>query len=71
MDNLENDINKIMDDLNQIWVNAVEEAEKNGEGLNSNVLFGKYSEIVLRKEKAFQDAKIRLKDIGKKKFLGL
>jgi len=60
MEKLEHDINELMNKINQSWVNAIEEATKNNTALDMTKMFGKYSGIVAEKEKAFQDAKIRL-----------
>lgn len=70
MDELEKDINILMNEINQNWVKAIEEATNEDKELDLSKMFGKYSEVVLKKEKAFQDAKIRLKEQGKRKFLG-
>ena len=67
MEKLESDINELMNKQNQNWVNAIKEAQKNKEGIDLSEMFGKYSEIIANKEKAFQDAKIRMKEGGKKK----
>lgn len=71
MDELEKDMNILMDEINQNWVKAVNEAIKNDKDLDMSEMFGKYSGVILKKEKAFQDAKIRLQKGGKKGFLGL
>lgn len=60
MDKLESDINDLMNEANQNWVKSIREAEKNGTGIDLSEMFGKYSDIVNKKDKAFQDAKIRL-----------
>jgi len=70
MDKLEADINDLMNETNQNWVTAVEEATKEGKELDMSKMFGKYSEIIKKKDKSFQDAKIRLQEVGRKKFLG-
>ena len=67
MEKLEHDINELMNKINQSWVLAVEEAIKNDTALDMTKMFGKYSSIIAEKEKAFQDAKIRLSKSGKKK----
>lgn len=64
MEKLESDINDLMNESNQNWVKAIREAEKTGVGLDLSEMFGKYSDIVNKKDKAFQDANIRKK--GKK-----
>ncbi len=68
MEKLENDINILMDKMNQSWVNAIEEATKNNLPLDMTKMFGKYSAIIAEKEKAFQEAKIRIGK-GKKGWL--
>lgn len=66
MEKLEHDMNDLMDQINQSWVAAIEEAEKNDSPLDMTKMFGKYSAIVAKKEKAFQDAKIRMSSSKKK-----
>ena len=60
MDKLESDINNLMNEANQNWVKSLKEAEKNKTGIDLSEMFGKYSEVVNKKDKAFQEAKIRL-----------
>jgi len=64
------DINTLMDEINQNWVKALNEAIEKGKDLDMSEMFGKYSAVILKKEKSFQDAKIRLNELGRKKFLG-
>lgn len=69
MQKLESDINELINQSNQNWVNAVKEAEKKEEGLDLSEMFGKYSDIMKQINTAFQDAKERLRK-NKKGFLG-
>ena len=59
MEKLESDINSLMNEINQAWVKNIKEAEKTGEGIDLSEMFGKYAEIVEKKEKSFQEAKVR------------
>jgi len=59
MEKLEEDINNLINESNQNWVRAIKEAEKSEKGLDLSEMFGKYSEIINKKDRAFQEAKIR------------
>lgn len=58
MDILKEEINKLMDNLNQEWVNALKKGEREG-GIDLSEMFGKYSHITSEVDKAFQLAKKR------------
>ena len=69
---LETQINDVMNKLNQNWITAIKEAAKSGEGIDLSDVFGKYSELVQLKDKAFLEAEQRLgrKGIKKKGIFG-
>lgn len=65
---LEKRMNDIMNKQNQMWVTALKDAEKTGEGVDLSEAFSKYSDLVQEKDKAFLEAEVRL---GKKTSRGL
>ena len=69
---LETQINDVMNKLNQNWITAIKEAAKSGEGIDLSDVFGKYSQLVQAKDKAFLEAEQRLgrKGIKKKGIFG-
>ena len=69
MQKLKSDINDLINENNQNWVTAITEADKKEEGIDLTKMFGKYSEIMKKKDTSFQDAEQRLRD-NKKGFLG-
>ena len=61
MEELEKQINGIMNQLNQSWIGALKEAEKNNKGIDLSEVMQRYSDLIQKKDSAFQDARIRVK----------
>ena len=59
---------KVIDNINQDWVAAIQDAEKSGSGLKLDDIFAKFSKHVQILDQKFQEAELRLQK--KKGWLG-
>ena len=60
MNQLELEMYKLTDELNQAWVQEIEIARKEKKYPNVNKVFSKYSEIMIKMKEAVAIAKVRL-----------
>jgi len=52
---LKEQVGKIINQVNQDWVNAIKEAEKSGTGLELNDMFGKFSQNIQSLNQKFME----------------
>lgn len=68
MEELKSNVMKVIDTINQDWVSAIKDAEKNNEGIDLSQMMGKFSHNIVNLDKFFLDAKERVPN-KKKGFL--
>lgn len=56
----------IVNNINQIWVNAIQEAKKTAQPIDITAVMGKYSENMTKLDQHFRDAEERMNPAKKK-----